>query len=48
MESDHHHSSNIILFDYSKQLTLFVEVSYLADINVLSKEQLREAAGPWH
>ena len=42
LESDHHHLSNrpdIVVFDYSKQLIQFIEVSCPADINVPSKER---------
>ena len=40
LESDHHHLSNhpdIVVFDYSKQLIQFIEVS--CPVNVPSKEQ---------
>ena len=42
LESDHHHLSNcpdVIVFDYLKQLILFIEVLCPADVNVPSKEQ---------
>ena len=42
LESDHHHLNNcpdIVVFDYSKQLIQFIEVSCPADINVPSKER---------